>query len=392
MNEMHSKASKSIAKRVIDLLSSYGFAVVILTLLLLLTLFGTLEQAEFGIFEVQRKYFDSTFLIHRLFGAIPIPLPGAFLLLVLLFVNITLGGIIRAPKHWRYPGMLIAHSGIIILLAAGFVTFHFSTTGNLRLFEGQASNRFQSYYDWVIEIRRLEPEPDDDVLVIPTRDLESIRRGAARTFVSDRLPFDVIVAGYAPNTRPAFAHNAPFIKAVDGVYLETLPRDAEAEMNVAGAHVTLAARNGGPAPEGLLWGQQLHPFTARIGDALWAVYLTRRSWELPFTVLLDDFTVERHPNTSIPRVFMSEVTKIEGHAHEKVRISMNKPLRHQGYTLFQATWGPQDAPAGAPLFSGFAVVRNPADHWPLYSCIVVAAGLLIHFMQKLIAHLRRRRA
>jgi hypothetical protein len=40
------------------------------------------------------------------------------------------------------------------------------------------------------------------------------------------------------------------------------------------------------------------------------------------------------------------------------------------------------------LFSVFAVVQNPADHWPLYSCIIVACGLLIHLLQKLARYLR----
>jgi hypothetical protein len=38
--------------------------------------------------------------------------------------------------------------------------------------------------------------------------------------------------------------------------------------------------------------------------------------------------------------------------------------------------------------STLAVVKNPADRWPLYSCIIISAGLLIHFTQKLTKYLR----
>jgi hypothetical protein len=71
-----------------------------------------------------------------------------------------------------------------------------------------------------------------------------------------------------------------------------------------------------------------------------------------------------------------------------VRISMNQPLRDGGLVLYQASWGPSNARPGDPLFSTFAVVRNPADRLPLVACIVIAAGLLVHFGRKLALHLR----
>ena len=43
---------------------------------------------------------------------------------------------------------------------------------------------------------------------------------------------------------------------------------------------------------------------------------------------------------------------------------------------------------GDRLFSTFAVVRNPADHFPLYACIVITAGMFIHFVMRLVRHLR----
>jgi hypothetical protein len=56
--------------------------------------------------------------------------------------------------------------------------------------------------------------------------------------------------------------------------------------------------------------------------------------------------------------------------------------------LFQSSWGPPNARPGERLFSVFSVVRNPSDHWPLYSCIVIGVGLLIAFTQKLMKYVR----
>ena len=67
---------------------------------------------------------------------------------------------------------------------------------------------------------------------------------------------------------------------------------------------------------------------------------------------------------------------------------MNEPLRDGGLVLYQASWGPSNARPGERLFSTLAVVRNPADHWPLAACLVIAAGLLFHFGRMLVGYVR----
>jgi hypothetical protein len=36
----------------------------------------------------------------------------------------------------------------------------------------------------------------------------------------------------------------------------------------------------------------------------------------------------------------------------------------------------------------FAVVNNPADQWPKYSCYIIGIGMTIHFLQRLAMYLR----
>jgi len=67
---------------------------------------------------------------------------------------------------------------------------------------------------------------------------------------------------------------------------------------------------------------------------------------------------------------------------------MNEPFRHRGYTFYQSGWGPPNAAPGTPLFSTFSVVRNPSDRVPLIACLVIAAGMLLHFGRKLVLHVR----
>ncbi len=67
---------------------------------------------------------------------------------------------------------------------------------------------------------------------------------------------------------------------------------------------------------------------------------------------------------------------------------MNKPLRRDGYVLFQSSWGPSDAGPNDRLFSVFSVVKNPADQWPLIACLITTLGMSIHFGRKLFRYAR----
>ena len=66
---------------------------------------------------------------------------------------------------------------------------------------------------------------------------------------------------------------------------------------------------------------------------------------------------------------------------------MNKPMRHDGITLYQASWAPP-MPGGLPS-SGFAIVENPSDQWPKWALYIATFGLLVHFGQKLVRFLVR---
>ena len=87
-------------------------------------------------------------------------------------------------------------------------------------------------------------------------------------------------------------------------------------------------------------------------------------------------------------VFLSDVTKTEEGAQQKSKITMNEPMRHKGFTLFQSGYGPPNVPVDWPHYSDFAVVSNPSDQWPKYSCFIIAAGLLFHFSMKLMKYVR----
>lgn len=383
---------KRLGAGLLSVFSSLGLSCVLLILLALLTWLGTLEQVEYGLFEVQKKYFESFFLIHHA-GPIPIPLPGANLVLCVLFANLLVGGILRLRRRVATAGILVTHFGIAFMLLAGFIKMYHSNDGHVTLFEGESANYFQSYFRWELVV--LEELQDGRVRehIVPQEDFADATGAKPVRLTSSELPFELEVRHFMRNCEPMpkgpmFEVEVP---VVDGVFLQPQRPMQEAEANVAGAYVG-AVEESGARHEGALWGLQRYPLTVHAGGRTFGLDLRKERYPLPFTVVLDDFTKEDHPRLDMPKAFSSDVTVVERGSSRPVKISMNEPLRDRGYVLYQASWGPSTARPGDPLFSTLSVVRNPADQFPLYACIVIGLGLLFHFILKLVRYILRETA
>ncbi len=401
-----------LMKKLFALFSSFGLAAVLLVLLLLLTWLGTLEQVEFGLFETQKKYFESLFLIHhagpfvlRLPWAevtsaplatipeIPVPLPGVYLLMALLTVNLVLGGMIRLRKDRSRAGIMITHVGILLMLAAGFVKFRWSHEGSLMVFPQEKSREYFSFHDWDITLRDAGASGRVREHVIAAEEWRNLEAGSTHRFTADDLPFDLLVTKVFRNCRvvpqgPMFKGDGPVI---DGYVVLAAEPQVEAEFNQPGAYITVVEKSSGRHVDAILWGAQRQPLTAEAGGKRWLIDLGKRRYELPFDVRLDKFIVEFHPGTGMARTYWSNVTKFDGSQETALKITMNEPLREKGYTLFQTSWGPQDGNVNQPLYSVFTVVENPSDQWPKWSCYVIAIGLLLHFSLRLKRFIRSTR-
>ena len=381
---------RKIFNGVVNTFSSLGLSVVLLLLLGLLTWLGTLEQVEHGLYDVQKKYFESFFLIHDS-GPVPLPLPGANLVLCVLAVNILVGGMIRIRKSKQTAGIIITHVGIALLLLSGFVKMYFSQDGHVSLYPGEQAATYQSYYRWEVVVYEDLGNGRVKEYIVPKEDFVEASESTV-TLTSGDLPFDLELSGMMGNCRtmpkgPMFEVDVP---VVDGVFLMERDKDTMAERNVAGLYVT-AVHEDGRREEGLLFGLQRHPWTVHAGaghERHFAVDLRHEQYPMPFSIRLDKFTKEEHARTTMASSFSSDVTLVESGVSREVEISMNEPLRDRGLVVYQASYGPDNAPPGTEMYSTLSVVRNPADQYPLYACIVIAAGLILHFSRKLVRYVR----
>ena len=377
--------STSTASRVMNFLASFGLSCTTLLVLLLLTWLGTLYQVEHGLYVAQKKYFESWIVWQPLFGGLSLPIPGGLTAMIALFVNLVAGGIVRLRRTWSRAGILIIHLGMALMLLAGFVKLEYSDDGRMALHESESADWFDSYYEWEIAVSRPIEDGQVEEHVVPWSELSRLHVDSVGTFSSDKLPFELRVTGFQRNAFPVRGGSASTVvqPIVDGWSLRPLERFKQAEANTPGCYVT-AAMSGGREYQGILWGRSNHPWAVSSKDATWLVELRRRRWQLPFRIRLEDFRKEDHPRMDLARSYESDVTMFEGDSERPVRIWMNNPLRHEGYILFQSSFD-RDKRGEISVFS---VVRNPSDHWPLYSCIIIALGLVLHFSRRLWRYVR----
>jgi len=378
--------------------NSFGLAATVLFFLTIVTLLGTLNQTEESLFDSQKKYFESFWIVDKV-GNWPVFLPGGALLIGILFVNILLGTIVKIRKNWKNIGLYVSHIGILILIVSAFVTKQFAWEGNMALYPGMKSNVALSYHDWQLEILPVNEDGEaSEALVIPYDQIRDIR-DESRAFRSERLPFDLEVERYYRNAVPVPA-SAPIAKqggkAIDGYVLVEQPPAKEAEANTAGLYARiLPEEDTGEPREAIIYAhlggnfQKRIPYSVEVDGKQYAIQLVRERMQIPFTLKLDEFIFEKYGGSATAKNYQSNVTKIEDGTTEQIEIKMNEPLRHGGYTFFQASFGPSNAGPDEELYTQFAVVKNPSDHWPLASLIVVFAGLLFHLILKLSEHLNR---
>jgi hypothetical protein len=130
------------------------------------------------------------------------------------------------------------------------------------------------------------------------------------------------------------------------------------------------------------------PQTFAYGGRTYGLSLRPRRHDLPYSVTLRKFSHEVYPGTEIPRNFSSLVHLSNPAKREErdVLIRMNQPLRYEGLTFYQASYGE------AGRLSILQVVRNPGWLLPYISCGLAALGLLLHFGLKLRRSWQRRRS
>ncbi len=102
---------------------------------------------------------------------------------------------------------------------------------------------------------------------------------------------------------------------------------------------------------------------------------------LGFRLSLRDFRIEHYPGTNNPASFESDVTlRDDFHATQRdTTISMNKPLIHRGFRIYQSGYSQAE---GEPDISIFAVGKDPGVPVKYLGAAVMVMGMIIMFTLK----------
>ncbi len=362
---------------VLKTIASLKLTVVCLAVLAGLVVWGTVYQAEYGLYQAQQKFFYSWFFF--IFGFIPFP--GTVLVMFVLFLNLLGSLFFRIGFRLSKIGNIITHLGILILLVGGFFTFYFSEESSLMLKEGEGSSLSSSTHSWELAVWEAGTG-DRDVYAVDADGFD-----VGKTLWFEDLHLELAIKEYYENCS-AYPDQAPSAASPDQVInssgfraLEEKSPALEVEENVAG--IVLAVNpSAGNQQTLLLYGQDTAPTSITAGGRSFSFSLRKKKIMLPLHMTLKDFQMKMYPNSNIPKSYESHVTiKAEGAVDRDVVISMNRPLRFKDYTFFQSSY--HIDPDGSE-YTFLAVVKNAGRLVPYFSSITIFLGLVIHFLAMLL--------
>jgi hypothetical protein len=369
-------------------LTSLKLTVFCLACAMILVFVGTLDQVNIGVYEAENRYFKSFFLYFTLPGSVlRIPwFPGGYLVGGLLLLNLIAAHLARFRFSWKKAGILVLHSGVILLLLGQLFTSLFQVESQLRLNQGETKNYSVSYYHDELAVIDTSSPDFDQVFSIPDSQLY---KGHKVRLPVDSLEVDIneyftnsVLA--APDRLPS--SNDPHLQI--GPMAVSVRRERtykEDERNLPSAAVSVW-NGGSKVGSWNLTAGFARPAEFQAGGKNYQIVLRPKRLYKPFAIQLVQFSHDRYAGTDIPKNFSSRVRLLDPSHHEdrETLIYMNNPLRYEGMSFYQSGFDNNDTT------TILQVVQNPSWLIPYISCALIALGMLIQFGMHLISFVRHR--
>lgn len=379
------------AHRLYTWLSSVRLTVALLALAVVLVFWGTMAQVTQGLYKAQHDFFRSFFVYWQpAWSAWRVPVfPGGYLLGWLMVANLLSAHFRYYQPSRRKIGIVLIHSGILMLLVGQLLTDLLAVESQLHLRHGETKNYSEASREFELAIVDTSAPDRDTVVAISQRRLA---RGGDVEVAN--LPFAVRIREYLPNSslsdRPMDGYRP--IPADTGfgagLWWRRLPHETDPDRrDVPSAVIELLTRTGSLG-RFVVSGYFTRPQELMHEGRTYRIELRQTRYYKPFFITLLEFRHDRYPGTEIPKNFSSRIRIVRPATGEdrEVLIYMNNPLRYFGETYYQASFDPDDQ--GTVL----QVVRNPGWLAPYFGCVIVTVGMMVQFGQHLIGWLARRRS
>ncbi len=205
------------------------------------------------------------------------------------------------------------------------------------------------------------------------------------------LPYDFELLEYFPNSKlqnaPATGNPSDIGLGKEALAISTPVvngLDQSQKVDLPSAYVRVLDKGDGHAIGTYLFSSQIDD-PQSVPDTKIALAFRMKRHYKPFELKLNQFHFDRYPGTETAKNYSSELRLVdtEKNVDREVVVKMNNPLRHRGEAFFQSSFTPDEK---ATILQ---VVQNPGWMLPYISCILVMAGMTLHFSIKLVIFLSR---
>ncbi|MBL7715246.1 MAG: cytochrome c biogenesis protein ResB [Bdellovibrionales bacterium] len=126
----------------------------------------------------------------------------------------------------------------------------------------------------------------------------------------------------------------------------------------------------------------------KIRDREVAMGFTTQRVQLPFSLKLKEFRIDRYDGSRDPKEYSSfvHVSQGQGKYTDPIHIRMNEPLQHNGITFYQASY---EEGFPRPVTSILSVNRDPGRWLKYWGSLILVLGTILLFVKK---YVRRSKA
>lgn len=370
-------------------ITSLKLTIFCLACAMVLVFVGTLDQVNIGVYEAENRYFKSFFLFFTPpHTDLKIPwFPGGYLVGGLLLINLIAAHLARFKLTWKKAGILLLHSGLILLLVGQlFADLFVDLESQMRLDQGQTKDYSESLYHDELAVIDTSDADSDRVVSIPDSRLHNGSRidlpiEALQLVVNDYYPNSALV-----NLTQLPSPNYPHLRVGPMAAAVQLDRTyKENERNLPSAAVSIF-QGGQLIGSWSLAAGFPRPVNFEAGGKTYQIVLRPKRFYKPFSIQLLQFHHDRYAGTEIAKNFSSRIRLLDLSKHENREslIFMNNPLRYRGYTFYQAGFDNNDTT------TVLQVAQNPSWLVPYISCALIVLGMLVQFGMHLISFVKRR--
>ena len=293
----------------------------------------------------------------------------------------------------RKAGIVLLHLGVAGLMVNEIYVTYTNDEHQMTIIKGETASHAVDVRATELAIVDTSDPEFDNIVTVP-----GVQLVGKKEIKSDKLPFYVKCEEYFLNSdiRPASVDNA----ADTGIGLQfqaydippTAGTDADQTVDFASAYVSLESKSGEPLGTHLV-SQMLNDNKSDVVEVDGKEYRILLRFETeykPYSLKLDEATVEHYIGTDTPKYYSSDVV-LNDHRNgvtSEQKIWMNNPLRYSDETFYQS--GMNETRDGRKM-SILQVVKNRGWMIPYVCCMFTVVGLVAQFGSTLLGFLEKAR-